>query len=700
MQIRRDYVQEIQRFTTSHYWNSGVRITTGIMVPMLIMIHQDWLASGIPFLFGALFVSLTDSPGPIHHRRNGMLAAIAFNTAVVLVTSVLYSYPVLLLAEIILFTFFFAMLGIYGARAGAVGTLALVIMLIYMSPLRQDHNMSMSVLLTAGGGLWYGFLSLMLYRLQPYRLVDQALGEHLILIAGYVRARAAFYKNDTDVKVVFDRVMKEQVEVLKAQAQIRELLFKTRQLVGDASPKSRSIMMIFLESLDLFEESMYSYQDYKSLHDNIDPDLLNRFYREVLQVVAEFEHIGLAVQAGTAIKKIPSFKTSLDELEAVLQHRLTNPSLTSLQQQSLRALRKSNRNLTSIVDRLTKIILYTRQEAYDPDRFPDQEIEKPIDSKPLTYSLFKENLTIRSNTFRFAIRLTVALLLGYLVSAWFSISHAYWVMLTTLTILKPVYHLARRRNVQRVTGTLAGIVTASVLLFLIPNNTVLLIIMVLSMLMAYSLLRLNYFGFVIFLTVYVVITFHFLNPHEFTKLIGERLIDTLIGSVIAAVVARFIFPVWQHHQIETVMKKTLLANTTYFLSAWNALRDPAHTRAYNATRNEAIVALTNLSDNFQQMLAEPISSKQSSQVHQFVIANHSLISRISSLTAKDIAHAEVAPWINQIVDTLQQSAAQLDVPDNKKSTTDTNHHELPKLPELHPISIIHGLARDIRSIVN
>ena len=31
-----DYLQEVQKFTTSHYWNSGVRITTGVIVPMLI----------------------------------------------------------------------------------------------------------------------------------------------------------------------------------------------------------------------------------------------------------------------------------------------------------------------------------------------------------------------------------------------------------------------------------------------------------------------------------------------------------------------------------------------------------------------------------------------------------------------------------------------------------------------------------------
>src|SRR5688572_6756868 len=100
MQFGKNYIQEIHKFTTSQYWNSGVRITTGIMVPMLIMAREGWLSVGLPFLLGALFVSLTDTPGPIHHRRNGMLVAIGLNTFTVLITGFFHKYPEMLLAEV------------------------------------------------------------------------------------------------------------------------------------------------------------------------------------------------------------------------------------------------------------------------------------------------------------------------------------------------------------------------------------------------------------------------------------------------------------------------------------------------------------------------------------------------------------------------------------------------------------------------
>jgi hypothetical protein len=84
-----------------------------------------------------------------------MLVATALNTVTVFITSVVYHHQELLIVEVAAFSFLFSLLGIYGARAGAVGTLALVMMLIHMSPIRQEHAIGINALLTLGGGLWY-----------------------------------------------------------------------------------------------------------------------------------------------------------------------------------------------------------------------------------------------------------------------------------------------------------------------------------------------------------------------------------------------------------------------------------------------------------------------------------------------------------------------------------------------------------------
>src|SRR6187455_1806593 len=480
MRIGKDYLKEIQKFTTSQYWNSGVRITTGVLAPMLIMIHQGWLSLGIPFLWGALFVSLTDTPGPIQHRRNGMLAAITLNTFVVIVTGFLYDYEILRLIQVLLFSSFLSLLGIYGVRAGAVGTLAIVVMLINMSPFRDHDNFLMDAMLMASGGVWYAVFSLTLYRFQPYRLVEQALGESLFQISDYIRARASFYRMGTDINDCFNRVMQKQVDVLKTQNQLRELIFTTRLFVADPSPKSRSLMMVFLESLDLFEESMHTYQDYALLQQHTrHTELLPKFYLVILKLEAELERIGLSVQAGVSVKQMPDFTNELAGLSLTLNEHKKDSSGIAVNQ-SLHALELTIENIRSVADRLYKLALYTQMLMHINPTLPDQdsEMRTPSEpsSKPLHVSLLLENLHLRSNNFRYTIRLTLAMVIGYVVSLFLAVSHAYWVLLTVVTILKPVYNVTRRRNIQRVIGTLGGVLMASIILFFVSNNTVLMIL--------------------------------------------------------------------------------------------------------------------------------------------------------------------------------------------------------------------------------
>ena len=117
----KDYLREIQKFTTSQYLNAGLRVTAGVMLPTFVLAHYGWLTIGMPFLWGALFVSITDMPGPIHHRRNGLFAAVAINTVTVLITVLVRDNQILLIAEIILFSFFYSLLSVFGNRSGAIG---------------------------------------------------------------------------------------------------------------------------------------------------------------------------------------------------------------------------------------------------------------------------------------------------------------------------------------------------------------------------------------------------------------------------------------------------------------------------------------------------------------------------------------------------------------------------------------------------
>lgn len=72
-----DYIKTYKSFINSHYLSEGLRITSGVVLPALAFSYFNMFSVGIVVSLGALFVSVTDSPGPIHHRKNGMIACIA-----------------------------------------------------------------------------------------------------------------------------------------------------------------------------------------------------------------------------------------------------------------------------------------------------------------------------------------------------------------------------------------------------------------------------------------------------------------------------------------------------------------------------------------------------------------------------------------------------------------------------------------------
>jgi uncharacterized membrane protein YccC len=112
-------------FTNGRFLNEGLRITAGIVLPSFVMNLFDLLPAGLVMSVGALCMSISDSPGPEKHRRNGMIAC----TLIITLISVLvhYAFTSLFLMGALIFIsgFIFSMLTVYGARSSAIGIAAL-----------------------------------------------------------------------------------------------------------------------------------------------------------------------------------------------------------------------------------------------------------------------------------------------------------------------------------------------------------------------------------------------------------------------------------------------------------------------------------------------------------------------------------------------------------------------------------------------
>src|SRR5665213_724525 len=252
----------VKYFLFSQYLADGIRVTLEIVLPSIICARFGRLDLGITISLGALCVSISDAPGPVKHKRNGMFYCNVFILLMALLTGWCNSNLILLGLLIILSSFFFTMFSVYGNRAASIGTAALLIMILRMTHAVGGWQVIIDSLLILAGGIWYMCLALLFYKLTPYRPAQRSLGECIHETAKYLRIKSELYDVKTDSEEEYKKLVAQQVVVNEKQEQVRELLFKNRELLKESIRSGRLLVLTFVDLVDLYEHIMASWYEY------------------------------------------------------------------------------------------------------------------------------------------------------------------------------------------------------------------------------------------------------------------------------------------------------------------------------------------------------------------------------------------------------------------------------------------------------
>ncbi len=667
-------VRSVHDFLLSTYFADGLRITFGIIFPSLVLAQFGLLKFGMTLSLGALCVSVVDSPGPIIHRKNAMMVT------TVLIS--LLSFLVGLTNRNLLFigillpigSFIFSMFSLYGTRAASIGTAALLVIVFSVEDLRPWQEVSLHAGLVFLGSAWYSVLSYTIYRLRPYRIVQQTLSESIHEVADFLRAKAKFYHQNIDYEKNYADLLQLQVHVHEEQESVRELLFKTREIVRESTPEGRFLMLVFVDMVDLFEQVMSTYYNYQKLHDQFDSSGILKKYEIVINHIAdELEQIAFALKTGGTpgmpaklIKEVAKLKESIIELE----NNNTNGQYNTL---GIVALKNIEVNIENILTRVKTIMGYFKEKKNL--KRGNIDTEKFITHQNIDAKLLWENLTFKSSTFRHSMRVAIVMLLGFIISKALPFSHSYWILLTILVISKPGFSLTKQRNYERILGTIMGAFVGLAALHFVNDKNMLFMILLVSMVLSYSFQRKNYVVSVLFMTPYVLILFDFLGMGS-VSVASERIIDTIIGSGLAFLASYTLFPNWEHEKLKGAMINTLKANANYFEQVTLLyFAKTQNSTDYKVARKEVYVTTANLASLFQRMFSEP-KSKQLliKEIHQFTALNHLLSSYVATLSLYNKEHsfsltraAEFKPIINNTLYLINLASSNLDQPSTETS---------------------------------
>lgn len=633
-----NYSSELKKIVTSQYVYSSIRITLATVIPCLVLSYFGILKEYFLFPLGTSFVALTDQPGPFIRRRNSLTFAIFCFVVVALIASLVKGIIPLVLLEIVVFGMFFSLIGVYGQRLAAVGSLALVVLAIFIDGHLTGANILKSLVIFAAGCIWFLLIFLIVTTIQPYKLASQMIGENYLQLSEFLRIKANYYQKNPDFNKLSLQVIAKQIEIKNLQEETRETVFKTRTIVNESTTISRLLMLMFLNSMDLHEKLMTSESDYKKLQESFeDTEILVKIHDYLNILSEEIANIGISLQSSTRARPIFNLQAREHELN-VHYFELRNRQMTPDNLENFMILRQIIMRINEITREINEIYkVFSQNVRLAKSLSTGLDLKKfmPNEQK-INFKVLKSNISLSSSHFRHAIRITVALLLGYLVSLlpFVEIGHTYWILITITAILKPAYSITKQRNFLRFFGTVAGAVTAYALLHFIHVNAILFAILLLSMILCFSLLKGRYFWAVLFMTIYVFMSFNFLNPGNVNVIFKDRIVDTIIAGIIAFLVSYIVLPVWEHTQNLDLMKKSAASNLTYFHSVMSKfLNENFDVEDYKVKRKNAIISLANLSDNFQRMISDPKNQQKKLEVvHQFVATSHLITAYTASLS--------------------------------------------------------------------
>ena len=173
--------------------------------------------------------------------------------------------------------------------------------------------------------------------------------------------------------------------------------------------------------------------------------------------------------------------------------------------------------------------------------------------------------------------------------------------------MRPNYGLTKERSKQRILGTVIGGLLALAIVLLIENPWFYVVCGVVSLIMAFSMLQKNYVGAAIFITLMVVFLYALIQP-DAVNVVQFRIIDTIIGAVLAIIGNKFILPAWEHLEIENTIANTIEKNIAYLKEIDKYYHNKEKlSNSYKLARKEAFLAMGNLSAAFQRTSKEGLS---------------------------------------------------------------------------------------------
>lgn len=604
-------------------FSDGLKTALSIILPPIILGYFGKIDVGVIISLGVILTHICDIPGVVRDRRNFMLISMGATFIISFITRTYSSNDIFILIGLPIITFTMSMLTVYGQRATNLG---MSVMLAFVMSLAKSQSNQYppleSSLLVLAGGIWYLIISLSISQFRPYKMAQQSLADCMTHVADYIHIKSKYYEPKIDIERITRQLLDEQIIIHEKQDLVRDLVFNNKKLVKDTTVIGRSLVFIFSDLNDIFESINATHYEYDRLHERFGKDESFRQIYRISNKIAQELH-SIAYHINTSRK--PKAKFDFD-----YELRKLKEQIDLYDSEDREILHNIYLNLKHIVQKIGFIHrFFYEKNINEKKKNPYDHLSKFTSRPEYKIKKLKNHLNLDSAIFRHALRLSIVMIIGFGIKFILPYNdHGYWILLTILVIMKPGFSVTKKRNYQRLLGTVFGGMIVILVVYFIDSVIVKFSIMLILMIFAYTYLRHKYVIGTLFLTAYILISFSFLTSYNTFEIIGERLTDTFIGGVLAFVSSYIIFPSWESKNINQTIQKALIANYEFLYHIfYYVIRREFNATGYKLARKNVYVNMAAVTSVFQRVISEPKKTQiNAKELNRFTIFNHSFIS--------------------------------------------------------------------------
>lgn len=628
-----EYAHDPRTFLFSHYIYRGLRSATGVIGATLLAMQVMDLPSAMVVSMGALCTSLMDLPSPLNHKFNEMLASVLLCTAVTAVVALATPFPRVLPWVLVLVTFLAGMMTVYGNKTMPLQFSALFVMTLTVN---EDFVLQKAFVhagLFGAGAVAYMAYAMAVSWVMERRTRQQILAESLYEMSHYLEIKAGFYDAGTDYEEQFNQLVRQQIVVAERQQAARDLVLR-----GNRTKRDGLLVRVHLRMLDLYEYILSTNTDYPLLRQTFGgTPALDAIRRLVRGLGKDLEEIAYDVTRGkpsySAHDYGPDLRAVTTEIEQLRHHHVSAAAMTAVAETV-----EMIRGAITLVGQLHEA---SRTPVEPAKVMPGSDMTPFLTRQKYELGVILDNLRWRSPAFRYSLRITMAVAVGlWLGDRLPYASHSYWILLTIVVILKPNYSLTKQRYNDRLIGTLIGCLISVVVLRVVTEPLALLAVLYVALVASSAFSTIKYRYTAIAACVQVLIQINLLMPGSQT-VVGERLIDTVIGGVIASIFS-FVLPSWEYRAIPKLVENVLQANRRYIAATRDLLlRRAQDDFAYRVQRKQFMDNLSALIASFQRMLDEPRSRHRAvDNLSRFINQNYLVAAHVAAARIQVRQHYE------------------------------------------------------------